>query len=39
MSAQFPNCVGFESIARARLLPHEEQPAEVARTVLRFLSA
>ncbi len=39
MSTQFPNCVGFESIAGARLLPHEEKPAEVARALLTFLAA
>jgi haloalkane dehalogenase len=39
MSTQFPNCVGFESIAGARLLPHEEKPADVARVLLPFLGA
>ncbi len=39
MSAQFPSCAGFESIAGARLLPHEEKPDEVAQTLLTFLQA
>jgi pimeloyl-ACP methyl ester carboxylesterase len=39
MSAQFPNCVGFESIAGTRLLPHEEKPADVARVLQTFLGA
>lgn len=37
MSTQFPNCVGFDSIAGTRLLPHEEQPLEVVRILRAFL--
>lgn len=38
MALQFPRCAGFESIADARLLVHEERPAEVARAIGAFLS-
>ena len=34
---QFPNCVGFEVIDQARLLPHEEQPERVVAALRRFL--
>jgi pimeloyl-ACP methyl ester carboxylesterase len=37
MSAQLANCVGFTSIAGARLLPHEEKPTAVAGALRAFL--
>jgi len=37
MTAQFPDCRGLVAIPGARLLVHEERPAEVARAALSFL--
>jgi haloalkane dehalogenase len=39
MSEQLPDCRGFAVIPAAKLLVHEERPAEVAQHVLRFLRA
>jgi haloalkane dehalogenase len=39
MQRQFGDCRGFEVVAGARLLVHEEKPAEVARLALDFLGA
>lgn len=36
MAEQFVNCVGFHSIAGARLLVHEEKPEEVWRSLKPF---
>jgi haloalkane dehalogenase len=38
MIAQFPNVVGFHSIANAKLFVYEEHPEEVARLIDRFLA-
>jgi haloalkane dehalogenase len=39
MARQLPNCVGFESIPHAKLLPHEEHPAIVAAHLNQFLAS
>jgi len=36
MATQFSNCAGFEAIPNAKLLVHEEQPEQVAASLLRF---
>jgi haloalkane dehalogenase len=37
MSRQLPACAGFVAVSGARLLVHEERPAEVGRAALAFL--
>jgi haloalkane dehalogenase len=37
MASEFPACVGFETIAGTKLLPHEEKPDEVCAHVFAFL--
>jgi hypothetical protein len=37
MSRQLPACAGFVAVPGARLLVHEERPAEVGRAALGFL--
>ncbi|HUP92690.1 MAG TPA: alpha/beta hydrolase [Solimonas sp.] len=38
MASQFPDCRGLVAIPKAKLLPHEERPAEVAQALRGFLS-
>jgi haloalkane dehalogenase len=37
LAKQFPNCVGFQVVPGAKLLPHEERPDAVLQHVIPFL--